>query len=309
MPGGVACRACGLANPPGRTFCQRCGSELDPAIGTVPGTPRPVGTASSSGGSGRRFVAAGLGLVVVAAVAGAAIAFGGLLGGPSPSATPRTALASPSVAPPTRGGTAKPTTLPTDEATARPTARATRRPTAAPTDEPTDAPATDGAPPTVGAPTPPPAGTFECERTTAIQDPLSQGWRVQRVDWSGQGDRDRLVVTLNRSAPLAGEATQAIVHVMPVAKVADTLKVVAPSAGRDAVALGLWAGVRSNLELDQALALPKLRWITMGKDDNGFIWLVLGVRGEACYSLQAPDWSADEPEAVADTQVIVEVAH
>ncbi|MEZ4597664.1 MAG: hypothetical protein R3C32_13100 [Chloroflexota bacterium] len=116
-------------------------------------------------------------------------------------------------------------------------------------------------------------------------------------------------MTLTRSASLAGEPTQAIVHVLPVDEVATTLKVVAPSAGRDAVALGLWEGVRTNLELDQALGLSKLRWITVGKDDNGFVWLVLGVRGDACYSLQAPDWSTDDPKRVSETQVLVDVAH
>jgi hypothetical protein len=161
----------------------------------------------------------------------------------------------------------------------------------------------------VGGATPAPAGTFECDRTTAIQDPLSQGWRVQRVDWRNAGTSDQLVVSLNQYDPLEGEATQAIVHVLPVDEVATTLTVVAPSAGRDAVALGLWQGVRANLELDQALGLTKLRWITMGKDDNGFVWLVLGVRGEACYSLQAPDWSIDDPESVSQTQVIVDVEH
>lgn len=326
MMGGVSCRTCGLVNPPGRTFCQRCGNELDPAVGTVAGTPRPVaGTSASGGGGGRRLVAAGLGLVVVAVVVGAAIVFGGVLGGPAPTATPRTAIGSPSPAipsaaitptsaEPTSEPTSEPTVLPTGERTPRPTARPTRRPTTAPTTAPTEPPdATDtptGAPvPTVGGPTPPPPGTFVCDRTTAIADPLSQGWRVQRVDWSGEGDHDQLTVTLNRFDPLAGDATQAIVHVLPVADVAETLKVVAPSAGRDAVALGLWEGVRSNLELDQALGLSKLRWITMGRDDNGFLWLVLGVRGAACYSLQVPAWTSEEPGGASTVQVIVDVEH
>lgn len=319
MMGGVNCRTCGLVNPPGRTFCQRCGNELDPAVGTVAGAPRPVaGSSASGGGGGRRLVAAGLGLIVVAAVAGAAIVFGGVLGGPAPTATPRTAIVSPSPAASSIAATpditAVPTADPTGAPTPRPTARPTRRPTAVPTDTPTEPPdptdAPTGAPvPTIGGPTPPPPGTFECDRTTAIADPLSQGWRVQRVDWSGDVDHDRLTVSLNRFDPLAGEATQAIVHVLPVADVAGTLKVVAPSAGRDAVALGLWQGVRSNLELDQALGLSKLRWITMGRDDNDFLWLVLGVRGEACYSLQVPDWSAEEPDGPSSIQVIVDVEH
>jgi hypothetical protein len=150
---------------------------------------------------------------------------------------------------------------------------------------------------------------FECEQTAAIQDPIGEGWRVQGVNWSNTGTSDRVTVTLDRFGPLAGEATQAIVHVLPVDEVAGTLKVTPPSAGRDAVALGLWQGVRLTWALDRELSLPKVRWITMGKDDNGFAWLVLGVRGEACYSLQVPAWTGDEPADTPTIQVLVDVAH
>ena len=40
--GGQPCRTCGLVNPPGRSFCQRCGQRLDPAVGTMAGSPRPA---------------------------------------------------------------------------------------------------------------------------------------------------------------------------------------------------------------------------------------------------------------------------
>jgi hypothetical protein len=245
-------------------------------------------------------------------VAGAALVFGGILGGPSPTATPRTALGSASPAAPTEASTDDPATDAPDEPTDRPTARATRRPTDAPTDEPpgdpTDTP-TDGPPPTVGGPTAAPPGTFECDQTAAIPDPLSEGWRVQGVNWSNTGPTDRVVVTLNRFQPLAGEATQAIVHVLPVNEVADTLKVVSPSAGRGAVALGLWQGVRLTWTLDRELSLPKVRWVTMGKDDNGFAWLVLGVRGDACYSIDVPAWTSEEAVDTSSIEVLLDVQH
>jgi hypothetical protein len=253
-----------------------------------------------------------LGLVVVATVAGAALVFGGVLGGPSPTATPRTALVSASPGASAADVTEAPTVVTTDGPTSRPTPRPTRRATLAPTDEPvsdpTDTP-TDGPIPTVGGPTLPPAGTFECEQTAAIQDPLSAGWRIQGVNWANAGATDRVTVTLDRFDPLAGEATQAIVHVLPVSQVADTLKVVAPSAGRNAVALGLWQGVRLTWALDRELSLPKVRWVTMGKDDNGFAWLVLGVRGEACYSLQVPSWSSEAPDGGPSIEVLLDVEH
>jgi hypothetical protein len=249
----------------------------------------------------------GLAFVVLAALAGGAIVFGGILGNPSPTATPRTAIGSPSVAPVTTD-----TPIATGEPTDRPTPRPTRRPTIAPTEEPFTEPTevpTDGPPPTVGGPTPAPPGTFECDQSAAIPDPLSEGWRIQGVNWSNTGPTDRVIVTLNRFQPLAGEATQAIVHVRPVSEIADTLKVVAPSAGRDAVALGLWQGVRLTWTLDRELSLPKVRWVTMGKDDNGFAWLILGVRGEACYSIDVPAWTTGEPTDTSTIQVLLDIQH
>ena len=67
-----------------------------------------------------------------------------------------------------------------------------------------------------------------------------------------------------------------------------------------AVALGLFQDVRLTWTQDRALTLPALKWITMEKDDNGFPWIVLGVKGAGCYSLQVPDWSATRPAARLD---------
>jgi hypothetical protein len=161
----------------------------------------------------------------------------------------------------------------------------------------------------VGGPTPAPPGTFECDQSAAIPDPIGEGWRVQAVNWSDTGPTDRVVVTLNRFQPLAGEATQAIVHVLRVNEVAETLKVTPPSAGRDAVALGLWQGVRLTWVLDRELSLPKVRWVTMGKDDNGFAWLVVGVRGDACYSLDVPAWTSGEPSDTSTIEVLLDIQH
>ena len=151
-----------------------------------------------------------------------------------------------------------------------------------PTRKPTPTPAASQAP----AP-----ATFVCDTDSAIPDPLSAGWNIRRIDWRNMGKFDRLFVTLDQRDP-GGDGTQAIVHVMPAEDVPTTLKVSAPQAGTVAVALGLFQDVRLTWSLDRALTLPALKWITMEKDDNGFPWFVLGVKGAACYSLQIPDWSA-----------------
>lgn len=332
VPGGVACRTCGLTNPPGRTFCQRCGNELDPAIGTVAGTPRPVKGSAASGGSGRRIVAAGVGLIVVAAVAGAAIVFGGVLNGPAPSATPRTAIRSPSATPPTGQVTDEPFASPTGAPTTRPTARPTRRPTAEPGDTDTPTPDVTGAPtpritprptrtPNTTAtptgtvlpddlPTPPPAGTYLCAgEAVAIEDPMVRGWNIERVRWGARSDFDHVYLELGRRRGLDGVGSRAVVQVMPVSEVAERLGFVAPSTGRTALVLTLSEGVRATLSVDQVVGLQKVRAVTAGKDPDGLQWLVLGVRGDACYSLQAPAWSSDVPTETSSTEVIVDVAH
>jgi hypothetical protein len=318
MPG-ITCRTCGLVNPPGRTFCQRCGAQLDPAVGTMGGAPRPAGgsTPPSSTGGGHRLVFAGLGLVVIAIVVGAALVFGGVLGGPAPSPSGRTAVVSASPgsttdttpppateAPPTEPPEptdALPTPLPATEPP--PTEPPAPTPTPRVTPRPTRTPRVTAAPSQAPAPT-----SWVCDGgTSTIPDPLSLGWNLRRVDWSNRQTFDRLIVTLDRDDRLGGNGTQAIVHVLPTDEVASTLKVQPPSEGTTSLALGLFQDVRLTWSVDQALSLPALDWVTLGKDDNGFAWLVVGVDADPCYSLQVPAWTADEPTEAATIQVTLDV--
>jgi len=61
--------------------------------------------------------------------------------------------------------------------------------------------------------------------------------------------------------------------------------------------------------LDRALTLPALKWITMEKDNNGFPWVVLGVKGDACYSVQIPAWSEEDPQPATTVLVTIDVDH
>ncbi len=319
---GVTCRTCGLVNPPARTFCQRCGAQLDPAVGTMAGTPRPADGApvapTTGGGGGRRLALAGIGLVIIAAVVGAALVFGGVLGGPGPTPSGSTVTGSPSPGHTTEPSRTQPPAT---------SAAATDGP-----DEPTDAPVTDPPPTAVPDPTATPRVTPRPTRTprptgvaavvppptdwvcdggsTTIDDPLSPGWNLRRVDWSGRGDYDRLLVTLDRRPALAGDATHAIVHVRPTNEIASSLKVVPPSRGRTSIALGLWQGVRLTWAVDQAVGLPAIDWVTLGTDDNDFAWLVVGTGAtDPCYSLQVPAWTADAPAATDTIQVALDIQH
>jgi len=328
--GGQPCRNCGLGNPPGRSFCQRCGQRLDPAVGTMAGSPRPAPgpatatTASSSGGGGKRLAIAGIAIIFIAAVAGAALFLSGALGGnktasPPPitaqaSGTPATTdepTAEPTAEPvQTPRRTPRPTKqpVPTDEATPLPTDLVTAQPTLEPTPAKTPKP-TKQPTPTPPAPSQAPApAAFVCDTDSAIPDPLSAGWSIRRLDWRNMGKFDRFFVTLDQRDP-GGNGTQAIVHEMPPADVPTNLKVSAPQAGDVAIALGLFQDVKLNWTQNRALTLPALKWVTMQKDDNGFPWIVLGVKGAGCYSLQVPDWSATDPQPGSTVLVTIDVKH
>ncbi len=186
---------------------------------------------------------------------------------------------------------------PTAEPTAEPTPTRTPRPTSRPSASP---PATS----LVAAPT-----DWVCDSDSSIPDPLSKGWNIRRVDWGNKGKYDRVVITLDQLKGQGGDGTQAIVHVLPVDDVKSTLKVTAPSAGDTAIALGLFQDVRLTWPLDRALTMPMTKWITMDKDDNGFPWIVLGLKKDACYSLQVPAWTADEPKSKQSIQVVLDIEH
>jgi len=287
-------------------------------MGTMAGSPRPAPTpatagaaSSASGGNGKRLAIIGIAAVFIAAVAGVAIVVSGAL---SPhngaTATPDIAQAT-STPQPTRTRRPARTAVPaaTNEATAIPTAEP--EPTDVPTAEPTATPkpTVKPSPTPAAASTAPPPESFVCDSDSTIPDPLSSGWNLRRLDWKGMGSYDRLTVTLDRYEGLGGNGTQAIVHVMPVADVSSTLNVSSPQAGTTAVALGLFQDVRLTWSRDQALRLKALKWITMQKDDNGYPWVVLGVVGDACYSLQVPDWTADDPQPATTVLVTVDVQH
>jgi hypothetical protein len=266
--------------------------------------------AASGGGGGKRLALAGIAFVIIAAMAAAAVFLSGALN-QSPGPSPRTAVATdqPTI---TAGPTEPPvevTPVPTEAP--GPTDEPTAEPTEQPAPTPTRTPRPTRATPTPTPPTPsqaPAPDDYVCDDSTTLPDPLSAGWNIRRIDWSNKGKYDRLIVTLDQRGD-GGNGTQAIVHVLPPDEVPSTLKVSSPQAGTKAVALGLFQDVRLTWTLDRALTLPALKWITMEKDNNGFPWIVLGVKGDACYSLQIPAWSEDDPQPATTVLVTIDVDH
>jgi hypothetical protein len=263
-----------------------------------------------------------VGLIVIAVVAGAAIVFGGVLGGPSPTATPRTAIGSATPGPTSRVTTpptgepdatdvatpaATQVSQPTDQPGPTPTARVTPRPTRART----GTPAPTGTPRLDDLPTPPPAGTYVCDGgSVALEDPLGRGWNVARVRWGVRPGFDHVYLELTPRRALDGAGARAVVQVMPVDEVTERLGFQPPGDGRTAVVLTLSEGVRATLAVDQPLTFQKLKALTAGKDPDGLQWMVLGIRGDdACYSLQVPAWSSEDTGDTSTIEVILDIEH
>jgi hypothetical protein len=157
-------------------------------------------------------------------------------------------------------------------------------------------------------PTPPPAGTYLCDgEAVALEDPLGRGWNIDRVRWGTRPGFDHVYLELSRRKALDGEGARAVVQVLPVSEVEGRLGFTAPSVGRTAVVLTLSDGVRATLAVDQEVDLPKVRAVTAGKDDEGRQWLALGVRGDTCYSLQAPAWAADDPDDGSVVELAIDI--
>lgn len=191
----------------------------------------------------------------------------------------------------------EPTSTPTPEPT--PTPRRTPRPTAKPTATPafTQAPAPKD---------------WVCDGSdTIIPDPLVKGWNIQRVNWGKRNGYDRITMTLSRYNALGGNGTQAISHVLESDQVNPTLKVKKPKAGAWSIALGLFQDVRLTWTLDRELSgLGSVESITLGKDDNGYPWLVVGTdEVPPCYQLQVPAWTASNPKNQQSIQVFLDVKH
>lgn len=127
--------------------------------------------------------------------------------------------------------------------------------------------------------------------------------------WGVRPGFDHVYLELTPRRGLDDVGARAVVRVMPVNEVADRLGFSPPRAGRTAIVLTLSEGIRATLSVDEELPFQRVRAVTAGKDPEGLQWLVIGVRGDACYSLQAPEWSSAQPGDSPTAQVIVDIEH
>jgi ribosomal protein L40E len=104
--GGPTCRACGLENPPGRTFCRSCGTPLQPLATAAPAAAaaeRPAPAPDEGGGGLPGWLPIVLGIGLVLGVVVVVVAF--MLPSPDPGAValtaPPTATLTPTLPPST----------------------------------------------------------------------------------------------------------------------------------------------------------------------------------------------------------------
>lgn len=314
LPNQVVCPVCSLRNDASARFCRNCGLPLGAPRDPVRGTTTRRADLPSERGTGIAAIVGLLAVVVILAGAGFLI-FRGFNSGtavvppgtsavPVDSATPTSPPGSVApTAPPgspaasalptpegTPGPSAEPTTDPTAGTSAEPTSRPTRRPTAAPT--PTPASLTDTG--------------FTCD-TGSVLDATRSSWRVTEARWGARNRWDELTILMSREsgrAPKPGTTVE-LAWLKPGA-VRSTYGF--PNPGGDRALVLTFDGsatIRTSID-NSSLGMQALRSIDIDLDSSDVLHVVIGVNGDGCARLTAPDWvdgaSSDQVSLVLDVK-------
>jgi hypothetical protein len=260
-PGATTCQSCGQVNDPGARVCRSCGLPV-----SAPGTPlrgvatRVVELPSERGAS--LGSAIGLVAVVLVLVVASVLVLGGgtfLSGGGQVIVAGDPASIDPNLGPGGDGPIIGPggEIDPSPDASAFPT---------------------------------PPAETrlaFTCEGG-AIGDPTLGSWRVTRFQWGARDNFDRVTFSLEREGD-AARGTRVAMEWMRPAEAAERFGVERPKGAR-ALVLAFQGPmtIRSENLVDGGLRAVRSVDVRMGRDD--VLRAIVGVRGEGCARLRAPDW-------------------
>lgn len=313
---GRTCWNCGLINPVGRTFCQRCGQRLESDLGVVAGGTARVRSATDGGNDWRPVWL--VAVVVIAVVAVGVAVFGGVLGNGNGRVAEADATATPTpTPPPTRARTQAPgaTVASADDPDATlepqddPYATDGGGPVPGRTPRPTRTPRLTPSPD--GARTPPPPGKYVCDGgTSSVTDPFSKGWRLQAWHWGSMGKYDEVHLTLERAGAGDGASATVSVSTMDPAIVAAELGLPAPARDADvALVVTLDPSVRLVAPVDSRLGLDALRSVAIDTASDGRLTAVLGVAGRGCYALLAPAWTDEPPARTASLDLYVDLRH
>ena len=245
----------------------------------------------------------------------------------APSDTPRptaAAVTSPAPSPVASGSTASPTPRPTLPPRVTPTPAVIISPPPAATDAPTpaatttpgetSAPASRTPAPTPGrvtstaSPRAPQPVAFACEGTTVARDPLARGWSVSGIYWGERAAHDRITIRLVPDADGDGQTTRVQVDRRPISELTD-LGLSVPPEGDVAVVLRFSSGVSLPRTLQGTPAQQAVRTIGTTTTGADRVWVVLGVAGEGCTSLQVPFWADPSLQDTPFVDITVDVQH
>lgn len=215
-----------------------------------------------------------------------------------PSTVP-TAAPTPSPAPsvaPTEAATLPPTASPATTTAPSPTATTAPTPAPTPTAVPTPVPTPAGTPkasPKVAEPT-----DWRCTGSATITDPVARGWTLAEVYTTGRGAYDRVTLRLVPAPERDGVTTNATADKV-ASDAVPRRGLTPPAAGANAILVGFNEPVAALREQVLAPGLQAVKSLAIETSDDGRTWVVLGVAGQGCFQLRAPEWrdasSAGEP--------------
>jgi hypothetical protein len=146
---------------------------------------------------------------------------------------------------------------------------------------------------------------WKCE-PASIFDPTGGSWRVTQFLWGERNGRDEVTFELERQGDNTGDPVTVGFEWMPPAQAVERFGVERPTGGRSLVVT--FQGpviIRSDNLVDGGLPSIRSVDVRMGEDD--VLRAVVGVRGNGCARLVAPEWGqvGDDPTA----KVLLSIQH
>lgn len=144
---------------------------------------------------------------------------------------------------------------------------------------------------------------FSC-KSGAIVDPLRGKWRITRANWKTGSTTDRLTMALARTsgtAPRPGTTVE--FAFMSPGKASSSLGVTRPLGDRAIVVTFDGPITPANTMVGQP-GMQALQSVDIRRDDSGVTHAVIGVSGDGCARLNAPEWRDGSDDTTTATVVL-----
>ena len=152
--------------------------------------------------------------------------------------------------------------------------------------------------------------TWICEGDVQVEGPSSSAWEIQRVDFLILGDKERLVIHLQRTGPGDGQPvtlTAQRFHTDFIRRFAP--RAARPASGRFTVGLLLTRGVKDevNLRSYRPSGMRVVKEVSSYKAPGPSTRIVTTVGGEGCFRLTVPAWTGPDAENVKKARIFLDV--